>query len=173
MHWLSKQPAWSRSREFEITTRSTTKAGMSSSTNTAEVVDSEGEEDLDDEADLVHGRRKKKVAFLPSIDTTHSIFYRNHWLKITRTKCNSSYGNCFELRISVIARNNTVLKKLVMQAKKEYEADMEHRVHIFLADSYGSWRWNGARQKRPLSSIVLEPGVKVPYHFLHSNNIVY
>ena len=25
---------------------------------------------------------------------------------------------------------------------------------------YGSWRWNGARQKRPMSSIVLEPGVK-------------
>lgn len=24
----------------------------------------------------------------------------------------------------------------------------------------GHWRWNGARQKRPMSSIVLEPGVK-------------
>ena len=26
--------------------------------------------------------------------------------------------------------------------------------------SYGHWRWNGARQKRPMSSIVLQPGVK-------------
>ena len=26
--------------------------------------------------------------------------------------------------------------------------------------TYGGWRWNGARQKRPMSSIVLEPGVK-------------
>ena len=25
---------------------------------------------------------------------------------------------------------------------------------------YACWRWNGARQKRPMSSIVLEPGVK-------------
>ena len=32
-------------------------------------------------------------------------------------------------------------------------------VHIFLAES-SSWRWNGAHQKRPLSSVVLEPGVK-------------
>jgi chaperone BCS1 len=53
-----------------------------------------------------------------------------------------------------------VIKRLVHEAKKQYEADAEHRVHIFLADSYGYWRWNGARQKRPLSSIVLEPGVK-------------
>jgi chaperone BCS1 len=53
-----------------------------------------------------------------------------------------------------------VIKRLVHEAKKQYEADAEHRVHIFLADHYGYWRWNGARQKRPLSSIVLEPGVK-------------
>lgn len=29
-----------------------------------------------------------------------------------------------------------------------------------IVSRYGSWRWNGARQKRPMSSIVLEPGVK-------------
>ena len=34
-----------------------------------------------------------------------------------------------------------------------------HLVHIFLAEST-SWRWNGAQKKRPLSSVVLEPGVK-------------
>jgi len=34
-------------------------------------------------------------------------------------------------------------------------------VHIFMADTtYSCWRWNGARQKRPMSSIVLQPGVK-------------
>jgi mitochondrial chaperone BCS1 len=81
------------------------------------------------------------------------------------------------LLYSVVARNNDILKKLVMEAKREYEKDAEHRVHIFMADTYGStldglyatliffrtygcWRWNGARQKRPLSSIVLPPGVK-------------
>ncbi|KAG9042894.1 hypothetical protein FS837_010278, partial [Tulasnella sp. UAMH 9824] len=160
MHWLSKQPAWGRSREFEITTRSAGRQGMLASSNEEDVIDSEDEEVEDDEQ-LVHGRRKKKVAFLPSFDTTHTIFYRGHWLRITRTKRSDSYsGSHEELKISVVARNNTVLKKLVLQAKREYEADMEHRVHIFLADAYGNWRWNGARAKRPLSSIVLEPGVK-------------
>ena len=99
---------------------------------------------------------------------------------------------------SVVARNNDILKRLVLEAKREYEKDAEHRVHIFMADTYvrcahptlpypapdptradpplsalracacaappcrtyGCWRWNGARQKRPMSSIVLEPGVK-------------
>jgi chaperone BCS1 len=76
-----------------------------------------------------------------------------------------------------VARSNDILKKLVLEAKREYEKDAEHRVHIFLADTYvpfhvrskltyflhstyGCWRWNGARQKRPMSSIVLQPGVK-------------
>jgi hypothetical protein len=37
---------------------------------------------------------------------------------------------------SVVARNNDILKKLVLEAKREYEKDAEHRVHIFLADTY-------------------------------------
>ncbi|KAJ7230524.1 P-loop containing nucleoside triphosphate hydrolase protein [Mycena pura] len=147
MHWLSKQPAWGRSREFEITTRSANR-GMTQATGELE------EEEEDDDEMLVHGRRRRTVAFMPSVDTTHTIYY------ITRTKRYPDYGGA-ELKISVVARNNDILKKLVLEARKEYEKDAEHRVHIFMADTtYSCWRWNGARQKRPMSSIVLQPGVK-------------
>ncbi|KAH6915674.1 P-loop containing nucleoside triphosphate hydrolase protein [Coprinopsis sp. MPI-PUGE-AT-0042] len=153
MHWLAKQPAWGRSREFDITTRS---VGRNSIMQSA-AGDVEEEEE---EEDLVHGRKKRRVQFLPSVDTTHTIYYRGHWLRITRTKRDSAYGHA-SLKISVVARNNDILKKLVLEAKKEYEKDSEHRIHIFLADtSYGHWRFNGSRQKRPMSSIVLQPGVK-------------
>ncbi|KAJ7173596.1 P-loop containing nucleoside triphosphate hydrolase protein [Mycena filopes] len=156
MHWLSKQPAWGRSREFEITTRSAGRNGMNQTTTG----DLEEEEEEDD-GSLVHGRRKRLVAFQPSIDTTHTIYYRGHWLRIMRTKRFPEYGHGSALKISVVARNNDILKKLVLEAKREYEKDAEHRVHIFLADTtYQCWRWNGARQKRPMSSIVLQPGVK-------------
>ena len=47
-----------------------------------------------------------------------------------------------------------------LQAKKEYEAEAVHRIQIYFADSYGSWRWTDSRHKRPISSIVLNPGVK-------------
>ncbi|KAJ7708696.1 P-loop containing nucleoside triphosphate hydrolase protein [Mycena rosella] len=157
MHWLSKQPAWGRSREFEITTRSVGRNGLTQTTTG----DLEEEEDDDDDDALIHGRRKRKVAFMPSVDSVHSLYYRGHWLKITRTKRYPDYGHGSALKISVVARNNDILKKLVLEAKREYEKDAEHRVHIFLADTtYGCWRWNGARQKRPMSSIVLQPGVK-------------
>ncbi|KAJ6485817.1 P-loop containing nucleoside triphosphate hydrolase protein [Mycena sanguinolenta] len=155
MHWLSKQPAWGRSREFEITTRSAGRAGLTDATA------GDLEEEDEDDGTLVHGRRKRKVAFQPSIDTTHTIYYRGHWLRITRSKRFPEYGHGSALKISVVARNNDILKKLVLEAKKDYEKDAEHRVHIFLADTtYQCWRWNGARQKRPMSSIVLQPGVK-------------
>lgn len=157
MHWLSKQPAWGRSREFEITTRSVNRNAVTNSTTG----DLEVEEDDDDT--LVHGKRKRMVQFMPSLDTTHTIYYRGHWLRITRAKRypDAYGGHSFELKISVVARNNEILKKLVLEAKREYEKDAEHRVHIFMADTaYGCWRWNGARQKRPMSSIVLQPGVK-------------
>ncbi|KAF8184488.1 P-loop containing nucleoside triphosphate hydrolase protein [Pholiota molesta] len=155
MHWLAKQPSWGRSREFEITTRSVNRTGITQSTT------GDLEEEEDEDETLVHGRRKRKVAFMPSLDTTHTIYYRGHWLRITRTKAYQDYHHGSSLKISVVARNNDVLKKLVLEAKREYEKDAEHRVHIFMADTtYGCWRWNGARQKRPMSSIVLQPGVK-------------
>ncbi|OCB87677.1 hypothetical protein A7U60_g5203 [Sanghuangporus baumii] len=148
--------AWGQSREFDITTRSVGRTSITQSTTG----DLEEEEIDDDEDELVHGRRKRKVAFMPSPGTTHTIYYRGHWLRITRTQKSHGYHCYSEIAISVIARNNSILKKLVLEAKREYEKDAEHRVHIFMADSYGSWRWNGARQKRPMSSIVLDPSVK-------------
>ncbi|KAJ2928551.1 hypothetical protein H1R20_g8558, partial [Candolleomyces eurysporus] len=156
MHWLAKQPAWGRSREFDITTRSVGRNSINQSSSG----DIEEEEEEDD-GGLVHGRRRRKVQFMPSVDTTHTIYYRGHWLRITRTKRYPDYGHGASLKISVVARNNDVLKKLVLEAKREYEKDSEHRVHIFIADTSRSyWRFNGSRQKRPMSSIVLEPGVK-------------
>ncbi|KAJ3558700.1 hypothetical protein NM688_g759 [Phlebia brevispora] len=159
MHWLSKQPAWGRSREFDITTRPVSRHGMTQKT-TGDLEEDEGDDDAG-EFNLGGGHRKRKVAIIPSVDTTHTIYYRGHWLRITRTRRLNEFGSCGEIKISVVARNNDILKKLVVEAKKEYEKDAVHRVHIFMADtSYCCWRWNGARQKRPMSSIVLEPGVK-------------
>ena len=61
---------------------------------------------------------------------------------------------------SVVARSNAILKQLVLQAKKEYEAEAIHRIQIYFADAHGSWRWTDSRHKRPMASIVLNPGVK-------------
>ncbi|KAH7339784.1 P-loop containing nucleoside triphosphate hydrolase protein, partial [Rhizoctonia solani] len=150
MHWLCKQPAWGRSREFETTTRSNVPGAMTSSFG-------DEFEDLEAEDDDAPGKQKMRVVFMPTLDTTHTIYYKGHWLRV----CRSRQSNGDELlSISVVARSNNILKQLVLEAKKEYERDAEHRVQIFFADSHGSWRWTDSRQKRPMSSIVLAPGVK-------------
>lgn len=69
-----------------------------------------------------------------STDTTHTIYYRGHWLRVTRSQKHDPYhGTSQALKISVVARNNVILKKLVLQAKREYEADMEHRGKALLS----------------------------------------
>ncbi|KAI6040225.1 P-loop containing nucleoside triphosphate hydrolase protein [Pisolithus marmoratus] len=155
MLWLSRCPEWQRSREFETTTRTST-PGFSGS---RAADNSFGDEDDEDDDGSPPGKVKTRVVFQPTADTTHTIYYRGHWLRVRRNKKGDNSG-CEVLSISVVARNNNILKQLVLQAKKEYEAEAVHRVQIYFADSHGSWRWTDSRHKRPMSSIVLNPGVK-------------
>ncbi|KAH9971839.1 P-loop containing nucleoside triphosphate hydrolase protein [Lactifluus volemus] len=154
VHSITLKPAWGRSREFEVTTRS---AGRNQSNKSIIGDLNEGvDEKIGNE--LENGRYKRKLAFLPGPDITHTIFYHGHWLKITRTRAHDHYS---VLKISVVARNNDILKRLVLDAKREYEKDGEGCVQIFMADTTNEcWRWNSAPQKRPMSSIVLKPVVK-------------
>ncbi|KAL6303511.1 P-loop containing nucleoside triphosphate hydrolase protein [Sparassis latifolia] len=152
MLWLSRRPEWQRSREFETTTRTSTH-GVG-----AHIADNSfGDDDEDDED--TPGKVKTRVVFQPTSDTTHTIYYKGHWLRVKRGRKTDGSG-CEMLSVSVVARNNSILKQLVLQAKKEYEAESVHRIQIYFADSHGCWRWTDSRHKRPISSIVLNPGVK-------------
>ncbi|TFY77779.1 hypothetical protein EWM64_g6233, partial [Hericium alpestre] len=154
MLWLSRRPEWQRSREFETTTN-TSNPGYY---GYREADMSFGDDDAPDgDDDSAPGKTRTRVVFQPTFDTTHTIFYRGHWLRVKRGRKSNGYE---VLSISVVARNNSILKQLVLQAKKEYEAEAVHRIQIYFADSYGSWRWTDSRHKRPMSSIVLNPGVK-------------
>ncbi|KZV62260.1 P-loop containing nucleoside triphosphate hydrolase protein [Peniophora sp. CONT] len=155
MLWLSRRPEWQRSREFETTTSSSSPGfyGYRESESLA----FEDEEAPQEEVESLNGKRRARVVFQPTADTTHTIFYRGHWLRVKRGRKSNGYEL---LSISVVARNNTVLKQLVLQAKREYEAEAVHRIQIYFADTYGSWRWTDSRHKRPMSSIVLNEGVK-------------
>jgi len=57
---MNQQPAWGRSREFDITTRALSHNGIIQNT-TGDLDD--GEED----EPLVHGKKKRKVTFIPSL----------------------------------------------------------------------------------------------------------
>lgn len=155
MLWLSRRPEWQRSREFETTTRTSTPGLGSRGVADNSFGDSDDEGDADD----IPGKVKTRVVFQPTANTTHTIYYKGHWLRVRRGRKNDGSG-CEMLSISVVARNNSILKQLVLQAKREYEAEAVHRIQIYFADSHGCWRWTDSRHKRPMSSIVLNPGVK-------------
>lgn len=84
MLWLSKRPEWQRSREFETTTR-TVSPGMSTTGD-----NSFGDDDLEGvdtpSDDLMPGMAKTRVVFQPTFDSTHTIYYRGHWLRVRRSK---------------------------------------------------------------------------------------
>lgn len=48
------------------------------------------------------------------------------------------FGGCFQVISNVVARNNEVVKILVLEANWDYKKDDEHRVHLFFADTYRS-----------------------------------
>jgi hypothetical protein len=43
----------------------------------------------------------------------------------------------------VVARNNDILKQLVLEAKREYERDAINKVHVYLADTFVYLRYYG------------------------------
>jgi chaperone BCS1 len=71
--WLSKQPAWRRSKELSITTR---RFGVGYG---AALVD--GEEDDNNDGDS-----RNKVKFLPSHDRSASLWYRGHYIRLSRSR---------------------------------------------------------------------------------------
>ncbi|KAJ3891030.1 P-loop containing nucleoside triphosphate hydrolase protein, partial [Lentinula edodes] len=164
MLWLSRRPEWQRSREFETTTRlATPLSGGSNSSSSRTADNSFGDEDYREcyDGDDVPGKVKTRVVFQPTFDTTHTIYYRGHWLRVRRWRKGDNMGMLIKASpYSVVARSNTILKQLVLQAKREYEAEAIHRIQIYFADSHGGWRWTDSRHKRPMSSIVLNPGYK-------------
>lgn len=125
MLWLSRRPEWQRSREFDTTTRAA-HAGAA------------GWEELDDPALALYfppvssteeepaGPSKTRVHFQPTMDTTHTIYWRQHWLRVRRTR-----GDGVQmLSVSVVARSNAILKALVLTAKREYEREAVHRIQV-------------------------------------------
>lgn len=69
MLWLSQQPAWTRAKELSISTRS---FGVG-----ARAVLLEGEAD---------DSTQRKITFQPSRDCSASIWYRGHYVRLTRTE---------------------------------------------------------------------------------------
>lgn len=120
MLWLSRRPEWQRSREFETSTSITTGTGFK-----ARGIGEFGDEDMDEPpaastSSTPDDQPKTRVVFQPTFDTTHTIYWKGHWLRVKRSRRPDKYGytDNESLSISVVARNNSILKQLVLRAKR-------------------------------------------------------
>ncbi|KAJ3527758.1 hypothetical protein NM688_g8085 [Phlebia brevispora] len=119
MFWLSKHPKWQQARMIDVTTRS---FGLNSP---AILVD-------DDE-----NAKGRRMCYLPSLSRTYSLWYKGHYISVTRTQEQESIysGNKEVLRIDIFARSHSVLNTLLLEAKKDYHAAEEHLVSIYVSES--------------------------------------
>jgi chaperone BCS1 len=96
MLWLSRRPEWQRSREFETTTRSSV-SGLGSRVADNSFGDEDDEVMVENADDDTPGRVKTRVVFQPTSDTTHTIYYRGHWLRVKRCR-NSANSEMLSIR---------------------------------------------------------------------------
>lgn len=101
------------------------------------------------------------LSSITPLDMTQRLWYRGHWMRFTRSRRYLHDGDTMEtLRISIFTRNHSVLTRLLLEAKRNYEKEEQHRVSVYVSSIYNDWRRSGSRPKRPMESIVLDPGVK-------------
>lgn len=115
MLWLSRRPEWQRSREFETTTRTALPGGSSNSSSTSSSTYRSAEDDDWDQWEVAvsgnipnsggevgedgEGRPKTRVVFQPTYDTTHTIFYKGHWLRVRRGRKQETGSEMLSIRL--------------------------------------------------------------------------
>ncbi|CAE6427779.1 unnamed protein product [Rhizoctonia solani] len=146
MIWLSLQPAWRKAREVQISSKD---YGLNR--NATIVVP--GETGTTGET--------RSVAYLPTYGSTHTMFFRRHWMRVTRTRQDLGEGCTREtLEVSILARNREIVNELLREAKEAYTSEDQNRVSIYTCDQYNCWHRSASRAKRPMQSIVLDPMIK-------------
>ncbi|PPQ74339.1 hypothetical protein CVT24_000693 [Panaeolus cyanescens] len=149
MVWLSTRPEWKKARDVQISTRTFNL--------NREAVMIEGEDD--DPSALMNESRQ--LALLPSTSSVNSVWYKGRWMRVSRTTREGYYGHREEtLELCILSWDTSILNQLLIDAKKAYLAAQQNNISIFVSDSNNSWRHIASRPKRPLKSIVLDPGIK-------------
>ncbi|KAF9040220.1 P-loop containing nucleoside triphosphate hydrolase protein [Hymenopellis radicata] len=160
--WLSKQPMWSNSRDISIGTQP---IGIEWG--------SLGPDNPDDDEEL------RDLTYLPTVmdktqysssPTTYSTWFKGHYISVERFKPNSEgrfslVRSPESIQISILTRNHHILKDLLREARKEYQALRAARTDVYATGStihsdYHSWALVSSGPKRSLDSIILEPGLK-------------
>ncbi|KAH9893420.1 P-loop containing nucleoside triphosphate hydrolase protein [Cubamyces lactineus] len=144
MFWLSKHSIFRTARTLDVSTRSFGR-------NAAVAGDTGNEDDTE-------GR---KISFLPSLSTTYTLWYKYRYVTITRDEVPDGPWNSPRqtLRIRILTRDHKILRQLLIEAKQLFHKASENMISIYVSDPSDYWKRVSTHHKRPMQSIILDPGV--------------
>ncbi|KAH9852607.1 P-loop containing nucleoside triphosphate hydrolase protein [Lenzites betulinus] len=103
----------------------------------------------------------EKVSFYPSIDRKYSLWYHGRYITVKREQraANGFRRPSEILTLRILTRNTQVLRDLLLEARGDYKVAAEQFISVYVTESAERWRLVANQQKRPASSVILDPGV--------------
>ncbi|KAI9062489.1 P-loop containing nucleoside triphosphate hydrolase protein [Trametes sanguinea] len=143
MYWLSRRGVFNTARSIEVSNYC---YGLK--TSTIEGLEDDGWED-------------GQMSFIPSLSKTYSLWYRGRYMTIRREKSDrgSYYRPVQVLQLRIFSRDPRLLRSLLLEARQEYQEASQHVVNVYVAESADRWKHVAKQEKRPISSVILDPGV--------------
>ncbi|TFK48215.1 P-loop containing nucleoside triphosphate hydrolase protein [Heliocybe sulcata] len=147
MAWLAQHPASRRGRDLQVVARDY------GATYPAIPV----------ETDVSMNESWRKFSYLPSFSATQRLWYRGRHMSVSRIRETTSgyYGRQEEsMVIRIMTTDHSTLTHLLLDAQNAYKASQKEEVTVYTSDNYNDWRRVASCPKRPLWSIILDPGLK-------------
>lgn len=140
LYWLSTQPSWKKAKTVEVYTK----------TLAALFLGGDREDDSE-----------RKVIYLPSMESTYHFRYKGRYVSVNRHEVQNGLRSTLEkLKVCIFSRDKTLLDDFIQEARELYDASRKDMITVYTSDTYDSWIEIASRPKRPLQSIVLDPGLK-------------
>ncbi|KJA22597.1 hypothetical protein HYPSUDRAFT_138815 [Hypholoma sublateritium FD-334 SS-4] len=149
--FLTEEKVWTRARQFRVNATNSMRKW------TVNMADPDGDDLSKDE----------NAEYVPTYDEAQLFKWRGYWVEIRRTmtsRFNPSVGN--QLSTTLYTRDMSALSALVDDAKARYTRRSNPHVIVHTIDQAGMnfgpngvWGNSKSKQRRPLSSIILQEGV--------------
>ncbi|KAJ3509899.1 hypothetical protein NLJ89_g4974 [Agrocybe chaxingu] len=106
----------------------------------------------------------------PSRSAPYSFWHKRRWMHVSRDDINArksrKYGRKHEsITLTILSWDRKALDRLLIQAKKAYTDIVRQLVYIYVSRPSRrarnwSWRFKALGRRRPLTSVILDDGVK-------------
>ncbi|KAJ3746215.1 P-loop containing nucleoside triphosphate hydrolase protein [Lentinula detonsa] len=150
MHFLNDQEVWRRAREFEVSTKSSSRKWG-----------------------IATGRTSEIVQYVPTYARPQIFRWKGYWLEITRAKAETDFGPfghpvfghppgaLSTMFVTVYTLDMSVMSAIVEEARQRYVEVSKPDVIIHIASNHHGGPWDSAKRqrRRPFNSIILQEGV--------------